>query len=76
MGFGERLIKLREGKGVARKEFAEKLQLPYTTLRNYETNQREPGHKTLINMASILGVTVDDLVGYHAKKGSASQFVW
>ena len=33
MGFGENLIKLRESRGISRKELAEKLGIPYTTLR-------------------------------------------
>ena len=63
MGFGENLIKLRESRGISRKELAVKLGIPYTTLRNYETNLREPGHKLLIQIAQIFSVSVDSLVG-------------
>lgn len=65
MSFGESIMRIREEKGISRKDFAEKLEIPYTTLRNYETDQREPGHKLLIKMATILSVSVDDLVGHH-----------
>ena len=54
MSFGESLVTIRSAKGISRKDFAEQLQIPYTTLRNYETDQREPGHKLLIRMATIL----------------------
>lgn len=67
MSFGESCMKIREERGISRKDFAEQLGIPYTTLRNYETGQREPGHKILIKMATILCVSVDDLIGYQAQ---------
>lgn len=63
MSFGSNLISLREKNGLSRKELAEKLNIPYTTLRNYETDQREPGHKLLIQLASLFSVSVDELIG-------------
>ncbi len=63
MSFGENLISLRESKGISRQELANLLEIPYTTLRNYETDQREPGHKVLIKIAHILHVSVDSLIG-------------
>lgn len=63
MGFGENLISLRNLHDISRKELAEKLDIPYTTLRNYETNQREPGHKLLIQLAQMFSVSVDFLIG-------------
>ena len=67
MSFGESCMKIREERGISRKDFAEQLGIPYTTLRNYETDQREPGHKILIKMATILRVSVDDLIGYQVQ---------
>lgn len=67
MSFGESFSKIRKEKGITRKDFAEKLGIPYTTLRNYEKDQREPGHKLLIKMATLLSVSVDDLIGHHAE---------
>lgn len=72
MSFGESVIKIRTAKGISRKDFAEQLKIPYTTLRNYETEQREPGHKLLIKMATILNVSVDDLVDHHPNKNMLS----
>lgn len=63
MGFGENLISLREINEISRKDLAKKLDIPYTTLRNYETNQREPGHKLLIQLAQMFSVSVDYLIG-------------
>jgi len=60
-------MRIREERGISRKEFAAQLEIPYTTLRNYETDQREPGHKVLVKMATILSVSVDELIGYHPR---------
>lgn len=63
MSFGTNLIALREARGMSRSTLAESLDIPYTTLRNYETDQREPGHKLLIKLASLFSVSVDELIG-------------
>lgn len=74
MDFCESLVNVRKEKGISRKDFAEQLQIPYTTLRNYETGQREPGHKLLIKMAAILHVSVDELIGYQPQNKKASLY--
>lgn len=63
MGFGANIVAIRKAAGMTRNELAEKLEIPYTTLRNYETDQREPGHKLLIKLSKLFSVTVDELVG-------------
>ena len=61
--FGERLTQLRKEHGYAtRNEFAEKLGIPNTTLRNYETNAREPGHSFLKQISELFNVSVDYLL--------------
>lgn len=67
MDFGHNLIALREARGMSRKELADKLEIPYTTLRNYETNQREPGHKLLIKISELFSVSIDSLIGVDEK---------
>lgn len=63
MSFGDRLISLRKRDGLTRQDLADRLQIPYTTLRNYETDQREPGHGFLIQIARLFDVSVDSLIG-------------
>lgn len=63
MSFGSNLIALRESRNVTRKELAEQLGIPYTTLRNYENDKREPGHQFLVSVADLFGISVDELVG-------------
>ena len=69
MTFGERIIALRKEKGyITRKSFAEKLGVPETTLRNYEKNEREPGHSFLIELSNIFDVSTDYLLGITDEK--------
>lgn len=63
MSFGQNLIAIRESKHMSRGELAVLLDIPYTTLRNYETDQREPGHKLLIKIANLFCISVDSLIG-------------
>ena len=63
MTFGERLTQLRKEHGYAtRNEFAEKLGIPSTTLRNYETDAREPGHTFLRQISEMFNVSIDYLL--------------
>lgn len=63
MTFGERLTELRIKNGYnKRNEFAEKLGIPSTTLRNYETDAREPGHTFLKQISELFNVSVDYLL--------------
>ena len=60
MTFGERLTELRTSAGYTkRNEFADKLGIPSTTLRNYETDVREPGHTFLKQISEFFNVTTD-----------------
>lgn len=63
MTFGERLTQLRKENGYGKRNaFAEVLGIPETTLRNYETDAREPGHKFLARISSMFDVSVDYLL--------------
>ena len=63
MTFGERLTQLRKEHGYStRNEFADKLGIPSTTLRNYETDAREPGHTFLKQISEFFNVSVDYLL--------------
>lgn len=63
MTFGERLTQLRKEHGYStRNEFADKLGIPSTTLRNYETDSREPGHTFLKQISEFFNVSVDYLL--------------
>ena len=64
--FRENLIKLRKSNYPSAKKFADDLGLPYNTYISYENAQKpaEPKYDTLIKIASLLGVSTDELLGY------------
>lgn len=73
MNVGDRIAKLRKDHGYTRVEFADKIGIPYTTLRNYETNAREPGHSFLIQMANEFNVSTDYLLGLSNDPSSSNK---
>ncbi len=75
MTFGERLTALRKESGYStRKSFAEKLNIPETTLRNYETNDREAGHTFLKQMSVLFNVSCDYLLGLTDEREKYSSY--
>lgn len=59
MSIGKKLKELRESAGYNKREIAEKLDMPYTTYNNYETDARDVGSETLRKIARFYGVTID-----------------
>ena len=59
----KRLIEARERIGYNRKEFADKLNIPYRTITNYENGAREAGSDYLAKVATVCGVTTDWILG-------------
>lgn len=70
MTVGDRIKNLRTEAGFTRVELAEKLNMPQTTLRNYENNAREPGHDFLVKIAKEFNVTTDYLLGLSENKNA------
>lgn len=65
MNFQENLRIYREKAGfTSAQKFAEYLQIPYTTYVGYENKGREPKYAVLCRIASALGVTTDQLLGF------------
>ena len=63
MTFGQRLAELRKERGYStRNEFAKTLGIPSTTLRNYETDVREPGHTFIKEISEFFNVSADYLL--------------
>jgi transcriptional regulator with XRE-family HTH domain len=61
--FYERLIYLREEKGLTRKRLAEQLGVSVRLVSYWENNQRECDFNMLIKIADLLNVTIDFLLG-------------
>lgn len=70
MGFPEKLKSLRKEKNLTQKELAKKLDFNYTTIANYESGRNEPNISTLIRIADIFDVSLDELTGrqWHAHR--------
>lgn len=68
----KRLIEARESIGCNRKEFAEKVNIPYRTITNYENGAREAGSDYLTTVATMCDVTTDWLLGVSDIKKSPS----
>ena len=63
MSVAERLVEIREAHGYTRRRLADELGKPYATITKYETGEREPGHKYLVEIAQKFGVTTDYILG-------------
>lgn len=64
MGFQENLRYYRERAGYKQsKDFAQALDIPYSTYKGYETQGREPKYNTLCKIADLLNVSTDELLG-------------
>lgn len=75
MTFGERLSELAEENGFStRKQLADELGIPSTTLRNYEKGSREPGHSFLKQVSQLFNVSVDYLLGLTDEKETLKNF--
>ena len=60
---GKTLNQLRKNNGFTAQQMADMLGVKIRTYRNYESEDRYPSYETLIKIADILGVSLDDLFG-------------
>lgn len=65
MDFGKRLLMVLLNRNITQKELAQQLFISPSTLNGYIKNNREPNYETLKNMAEILNVSADYLLGIH-----------
>lgn len=63
MNFQKNLIALRKINGYSARSFSKKLDIPYTTYLAYEKTEREPKYTLLIQIANVLNVSLDELLG-------------
>lgn len=60
---GSKIKELRMSKGLTQREMAKQLNLSFSTYSNYENNYREPKLEIIEEIAGILGVTIQYLIG-------------
>ena len=70
MSLGSNIIALRKKRGISRKDLAKALNLPYTTLSSYETDQRLPSAKRLGEIANYFGVDIESVLAESGISGS------
>lgn len=64
MDIGKQVQKIRKEKGLTQDELARKADMPYTTLAKIESGMvKNPTIMTLIKLAKVLRVKVDDFIG-------------
>lgn len=68
--FSQSLKKHRELNNFTQKQMAEKLNITPNAYQKYELNTRLPNLETLIQIADILEISLDDLVGRDFPKQS------
>ena len=59
----ERLLKLRKGRKLSRKEVAQAVSIAEGTYQRYENAEREPEATVLVALADYFDVTTDYLLG-------------
>ena len=71
-GFGAKIKKLRQDRGITQKYLAEKLLITIPTLSHWECNYQEPSYKDLVALCKFFGVTADYLLGLEDEFGIKS----
>lgn len=61
--FREKLKKARKDIGFTQIEVCKELNIPQSTLANYETGRTQPDLETLAKLADFYGVSIDWLLG-------------
>ena len=63
MDFGARIRSAREQAGMTRDDLAKRLNIQYSALSKYESSAREPDFETLVQIARVLHVSTDYILG-------------
>ncbi len=61
--FSDRLVLLRENRGLSQKDVAHEFDVVVRAYQRYEYGEREPQLSTLIRIADFYGVSLDYLAG-------------
>lgn len=73
--YGERIRSLRKEKGMTLRQLATEVNIPFTTLGNYEREDRQPGPVTLNAIADFFDVSVDYLTGRTFKRKDTDHYL-
>ena len=73
--FGERIRYMLAIKNLSQKELAEAINVTQSTISNYCSNSREPDLHTCIAIANVLGVSLDEFLGFPTNIGNKKSSV-
>lgn len=62
MNIGANIKKIRLSKNINQKQFAKMLNIPISTLANYENNHRKPNIDILKKMSALLNISVNEIL--------------
>ncbi|WP_298033015.1 helix-turn-helix domain-containing protein [uncultured Dysosmobacter sp.] len=62
MTFPENLLKLRKAAGLSQTALASKIGISWRTYQTYERGEREPSLSTLVALADLYDISLDELV--------------
>ena len=62
MAIGQNIAELRKLKDLTQRDFAEKLGVSQSHVARWETDKSQPRQKALDKIASVLGVTIDEVL--------------
>jgi len=73
MAVKERLIEVRNEKGITQEELSNYLNVSRSTIAGYETGKRKPEYETLQKLANYFNVSLDYLLGSSNERSSADK---
>ena len=73
MTLGERILKYRKKAGISQEELADRLNVTRQSISLWETDQTVPSLDSLITLAQIFGVSLDELCGLNGKDSQQLQ---
>src|SRR5687767_2377661 len=71
-GFGKRLAEIRQGRGMTQTELGKTVGVSKRVIAYYEQDDSQPPGAMLVELARVLGVTTDQLLGVKPPKEKAS----
>ena len=73
---GPDLRKIRESKGISRREISEKVYISEETIRRIEKGENDPRLSTLIPICNCLGIEIDKLELLYTKNTDDNIYKW
>jgi transcriptional regulator with XRE-family HTH domain len=70
---GQRIARLRKGRGISQVELAEKIGIVQVIISDYENDKLRPHYEMIIRIALALEITTDELLGMMKSTGGETK---